>query len=52
MADRIAGPWGERTPYARCEAWPVRVDMQLADGLEERDVDRWVPSASLLHSNQ
>src|SRR5215207_3484794 len=51
MADRIADPWGQRTPYARGEAWPVRVDAQLADGLDERDVDGWVQSASLLHSN-
>ena len=51
MADRIADPWGERTPYARGEAWPVRVDVQLADGLDMSDVDRWVQSASLLHSN-
>jgi ferredoxin-nitrate reductase len=51
MADRIADPWGERTPYARGDAWPVRVDAQLADGLDQRDVDCWVQSASLLHSN-
>src|SRR4051794_18753824 len=48
---RISEPWGERTPYAAGEPWPVRVDVQLADGLTEGDVDRWVPSASLLHSN-
>lgn len=48
---RIREPWGERTPYAAGEAWPVRVDRHLADGLAEQDVDRWVPSASLLHSN-
>lgn len=29
----------------------MRVDTQLAAGLSEDDVDRWVPSASLLHSN-
>ncbi|MGY2873861.1 anaerobic selenocysteine-containing dehydrogenase [Marmoricola sp. URHA0025 HA25] len=49
--ERIARPWGERTPYAAGEEWPVRVDSQLAEGLTEQDVDRWVPSASLLHSN-
>jgi anaerobic selenocysteine-containing dehydrogenase len=49
--DRIARPWGERTPYAAGEDWPTRVDSHLAEGLEEHDVDRWVPSASLLHSN-
>jgi ferredoxin-nitrate reductase len=51
MADRIAEPWGARTPYARGDACPVRVDMQLADGLDERAVDSWVQAASLLHSN-
>ena len=29
----------------------MRVDVQLADGLAEGDVERWVPAASLLHSN-
>src|SRR5919199_1392733 len=28
--DRIAQPWGERTPYGRDERWPVRVDQHLA----------------------
>src|SRR4051812_2783136 len=51
MSDRIADPWGERTPYGPGEAWPVRVDMALADGLAEEDVDRWVQTASILHSN-
>lgn len=49
--DRIADPWGARTPYAAGEQWPVRIDMQLAEGVAERDVERWVPSASILHSN-
>src|SRR3954464_2600238 len=48
---RISDPWGERTPYAPGERWPARVDQHLADGLTEQDVQRWVPSASLLHSN-
>jgi anaerobic selenocysteine-containing dehydrogenase len=48
---RIEHPWGERTPYGPGEEWPVRVDVQLAPGLTEDDVDRWVPAASLLHSN-
>jgi len=51
VADRIRDPWGERTPYRAGEAWPVRVDCRLEDGLGEGDVDRWVPSASILHSN-
>src|SRR4051794_1165884 len=49
--DRIAEPWGERTPYAPGEAWPIRVDTFLADGLQPADVDRWVQTASILHSN-
>ncbi|MFD8595289.1 molybdopterin oxidoreductase family protein [Kitasatospora sp. NPDC059646] len=49
--DRIAEPWGDRTPYGPGEPWPVRRDTHLADGLTERDVQRWVPAASLLHSN-
>ncbi|MFF3322605.1 molybdopterin oxidoreductase family protein [Streptomyces sp. NPDC002889] len=48
--DRIAQPWGSRTPYAPGEPWPVRVDSFLADGLTPDDVERWVPSASVLHS--
>ncbi|MGY1608441.1 molybdopterin-dependent oxidoreductase [Geodermatophilus sp. SYSU D00700] len=49
--DRIAEPWGTRTPYGPGETWPVRVDQYLADGLTEDDVDRWVQSATILHSN-
>jgi anaerobic selenocysteine-containing dehydrogenase len=49
--DRIAEPWGSRTPYGPGEAWPTRVDSYLADGLTEEDVDRWVQSATILHSN-
>src|SRR5829696_579259 len=49
--DRIADPWGERTPYGPGEPWPARVDMLLEDGLAEDDVDRWVQTASVLHSN-
>ncbi|MEV7628045.1 nitrate reductase [Actinoplanes sp. NPDC089786] len=51
MTDRIADPWGERTPYGPGDAWPARVDTHLADGVQEPDVDRWVQSASILHSN-
>jgi anaerobic selenocysteine-containing dehydrogenase len=40
-------PWGERTPYRPGASWPARVDEYLPDG----PVDRWVQSASLLHSN-
>src|SRR4051794_39607467 len=49
--DRIGEPWGSRTPYGNGEGWPRRVDAFLADGLAEADVDRWVQSASVLHSN-
>ncbi|MEU8241229.1 nitrate reductase [Actinoplanes missouriensis] len=51
MADRIVDPWGERTPFGAGEGWPVRVDQHLAAGLSPPDVDRWVQSASILHSN-
>jgi anaerobic selenocysteine-containing dehydrogenase len=49
--DRIVDVWGERTPYARGGRWPVRVDTHLADGIREDDVERWVQTASSLHSN-
>jgi ferredoxin-nitrate reductase len=49
--DRIRDPWGPPTPIARGAPWPPRVDLQLAEGLAPDDVERWVPSASLLHSN-
>ncbi len=46
--DRIAEPWGTPTPYGRDARWPVRVDSFVEPGPE---VDRWVQSASVLHSN-
>jgi anaerobic selenocysteine-containing dehydrogenase len=49
--DRIAEPWGSRTPYGPGDDWPVRTDTFLADGLDPEDVDRWVQSATILHSN-
>ncbi len=74
--DRIAEPWGPRTPYdapgrvasavsgvagrlrhavsddaSAQSRWPVRVDCFLEDGVAEADVDRWVQTASILHSN-
>src|SRR3954463_15461001 len=49
--DRIADIWGERTPHSADDAWPVRVDMSLEDGLTETDVDSWVQSACVLCSN-
>jgi anaerobic selenocysteine-containing dehydrogenase len=54
--DRIADPWGRRTPYESGQAWPERVDEQVGggrdgpgDGLVQ--VERWVPSACVLCSN-
>ncbi len=40
-----------RTPYGPGEPWPVRVDSYLAEGVTPDAVERWVPTASLLHSN-
>ena len=51
MTDRIANPWGERTPFGPSEEWPVRVDQFLEEGVSEAEVDRWVQTASILHSN-
>jgi anaerobic selenocysteine-containing dehydrogenase len=51
QVDRIAEPWGTRTPYGPGERWPVRVDTYLAEGLVPADVDHWAQSASILHSN-
>jgi hypothetical protein len=51
MRDWIRDPWGARTPYGPGDEWPERVDVQLAEGITEADVERWVPTASLLHSN-
>src|SRR4051812_22373206 len=50
-ADRIAEPWGVRTPYRPGTEWPVRTDTHLAAGVREGDVERWVQAASVLHSN-
>ncbi|MCV6966121.1 nitrate reductase [Mycobacterium intermedium] len=50
-ADRIAEPWGARTPYGAGEQWPERTDQFLADGVDPESVDRWAQSAAVLHSN-
>lgn len=47
----ITDPWGARTPYGPGEQWPVRVDNHLAAGVGVEDVERWVPTAAVLHSN-
>ena len=51
MHDAIQDPWGPATPIGRGADWPERVDIHLADGVAADDVERWVQSASLLHSN-
>jgi anaerobic selenocysteine-containing dehydrogenase len=48
--DRIAEPWGTRTPFGPGETWPVREDMHLEDGARP-DAVQWVETASILHSN-
>jgi anaerobic selenocysteine-containing dehydrogenase len=50
VPDRIADPWGKRTPYPRGGEWPVRVDQHLAAGVDAGEVE-WFLSASILHSN-
>jgi hypothetical protein len=37
MTDRIAAPWGGRTPVERGAEWPVRVDLQVGEGLTSSD---------------
>lgn len=49
--DRIAEPWGERTPYGPDTQWPARVDSFLEPGVTADGVERWMQTASLLHSN-
>ncbi|MFD7436009.1 molybdopterin oxidoreductase family protein [Streptomyces sp. NPDC059861] len=49
--DRIAQPWGGRTPYGRNEPWPARVDMFLREGVDAGAVEHWVQAASILHSD-
>lgn len=51
MTDRIKEPWGGRTPFGPGEEWPIRVDQFLEEGISEDEVDRWVQTASILHSN-
>jgi len=44
--DSVADIWGERTPYAGEDQWPVRVDQRTLD-----EPERWVQSACVLCSN-
>src|SRR5437762_12820669 len=50
-SDRIAHPWGARTPFGTGTRWPDRTDVQLETGIAPDDVDRWVTSACVLCSN-
>ncbi len=49
MTDRIAEPWGRRTPFEQGGDWPTRVDEFLT--VPEEAVERWVQSACVLCSN-
>ena len=50
--DRIAEPWGTRTPYgAGRDVAGAGRHATSPTGVTEDDVDRWVQSASILHSN-
>ena len=49
VPDGVAQPWGTRSSFRRGEPWPVRVDQYLT--VAEPEVERWVSSASILHSN-
>src|SRR4051794_28415578 len=49
--DGIADPLGARTPFGPGDEWPVRVDQYLVEGVAADEVQRWVRTASLLHSN-
>ncbi|MBV9649386.1 MAG: nitrate reductase [Pseudonocardiales bacterium] len=51
LCDRIAKPWGTRTPYGAGDTWPTRIDRYLADGVSADQVDQWIQTASVLHSN-
>jgi anaerobic selenocysteine-containing dehydrogenase len=46
--DRIADPWGERTPIAAGDPWPERVDSYVLPGAEPQ---QWFQTASVLHSD-
>ncbi|MEB3983549.1 nitrate reductase [Mycobacterium sp. 663a-19] len=50
VTDRIAHPWGTRTPYEPGWPWPRRVDDYLIGDVDPESV-QWVQSAAVLHSN-
>ena len=43
MADRVADPWGLRTPYAAGAECPARMDPHLLDGPPIDEVDTSAP---------
>jgi anaerobic selenocysteine-containing dehydrogenase len=49
QSGRVTDIWGARTPFGGNDAWPVRVDTQLATA--EAEVEAWVQSACVLCSN-
>jgi ferredoxin-nitrate reductase len=49
--DRVADPWGPRTPFGPGDPWPVRVDQYLDPDVSPEAVDRWVQTATVLTSN-
>lgn len=49
--DRIRDPWGSRVPHGRHREWPARVDTYLTAGLRPEQVQQWVQTASILHSD-
>src|SRR6476469_3096694 len=49
-AGRIENIWGERTPHGTADAWPVREDSNVLDGVAEQDIT-WSQSACVLCSN-
>ena len=51
--DRIADPWGRRTPYGAGQAWrrSGRPAGRRRRGRGEVEAERWVPSACVLCSN-
>jgi len=51
VTERIADPWGSRTPHACATSWPARVDQNLIEGVGPEDVERWVQSACVLCAN-
>jgi ferredoxin-nitrate reductase len=52
VADCTTNPWGERTSLKLGGEWPVRVDQFLEESVSEEEVDSWVRTASILHSNR